>query len=196
VAWTQSWDLCAHVAIVREGKNAGTYGEGPEYETIWSFGPQCGVSNGETIARAGYLCDYYGLDTISVGNTIGFLMECYEKGLITSEDTGGIDLRFGDAHAMVAAADLAGQGVGKLAELVSNGVRKAVEQIGRGSEKFAIHSKGLELPAYCPRAGQGMGLNLQLVTGALATFRHGRLALRCFSLHRRIRGRLKAKLNQ
>jgi aldehyde:ferredoxin oxidoreductase len=151
--------LCAHVALVKEGKYAGTFDEGPEYETIWAFGPQCGVSDREAIARADYLCDYYGLDTISVGNTVGFLMECYEKGLITSEDTAGIDLRFGNSDGMVAAVDLAGQGIGKLGELVSNGVKKAAERIGSGSEKFAIHSKGLELPAYCPRAGQGMGLN-------------------------------------
>ena len=70
------------------------------------------------IARADYPCDYYGLDTISVGNTVGFLMECYEKGLITSEDTG---LRFGNAMAMVTAVDLAGRGFGKLGELASNG---------------------------------------------------------------------------
>ena len=151
--------LCAHVAIVRDGKYAGTFDEGPEYESIWSLGPQCDVSSREAIARADYLCDYYGLDTISVGNTIGFLMECYEKGLITSEDTEGIDLRFGNADAMVAAVDLAGKGFGKLGELVSNGVRKAAERIGKESDKFAIHVKGLELPAYCPRAAQGMGLN-------------------------------------
>ena len=151
--------LCAHVAIIREGKYAGTFTEGPEYEDIWSFGPQCGISNREAIARADYLCDYYGLDTMSVGNTIGFLMECYEKGLITSEDTGGIDLRFGDADAMVAAVDLAGRGFGKLGELASNGVKRAAQRIGKESDRFAIHSKGMELPAYCPRAAQGMGLN-------------------------------------
>lgn len=151
--------LCAHVAIVRDGKYAGTFDEGPEYENIWSFGPQCGVSNREAIARAEYLCDYYGLDSISVGNTVGFLMECYERGLIAGEDTGGIDLRFGNADAMVAAVDLAGRGFGRLGELVPNGVRKAAQHIGKESDKFAIHSKGMELPAYCPRAAQGMGLN-------------------------------------
>ena len=151
--------LCAHVAIVRDGRYAGTFDEGPEYESIWSLGPQCDVSNREAIARADYLCDYYGLDTISVGNTVGFLMECYEKGLITSEETGGIDLRFGNADAMVEAVDLAGKGFGKLGELISNGVRKAAEHIGKESDRFAVHVKGLELPAYCPRAAQGMGLN-------------------------------------
>jgi aldehyde:ferredoxin oxidoreductase len=151
--------LCAHVAIVREGKYAGTFDEGPEYESIWALGPQCGVSDREAIARADYLCDYYGLDTISVGNCVGFLMECYERGLLTKEETGGIDLRFGNTDAMVTAVDLAGQGLGKLGEFASNGVKKAAERIAQGSEKFAIHSKGLELPAYEPRAAQGMGLN-------------------------------------
>jgi aldehyde:ferredoxin oxidoreductase len=151
--------LCAHVAIVRDGKYAGTFDEGPEYETIWSLGPQCGVSNREAIARADYLCDYYGIDTISLGNTVGFLMECYEKGLITNEESEGLDLRFSNSDAMVAAVDIAGKGFGRLGQLAQDGVRKAAERIGRESEKFAIHSKGLELPAYCPRAAQGMGLN-------------------------------------
>ena len=79
--------------------------------------------------------------------------------LLRAEDTDGIDLRFGNADAIVEAVDLAGKGFGKLRELVSNGVRKAFERIGKESDKFAIHVKGLELPAYCPRAAQGMGLN-------------------------------------
>ncbi len=151
--------LCAHAAIVREGKHRGLFDEGPEYETIWSLGAQCGVSGREAIAKADYLCDYYGIDTISAGNTIGFLMECYEKGFLTKEDTDGTDLRFGNADAMVAAIEAAGAGIGKLGDLVGNGVKKAAQIIGHESERFAIHSKGLEVPAYSPRAAQGMGLN-------------------------------------
>ncbi len=151
--------LCAHVSIVEKGKYAGLYDEGPEYETIWSFGAQCGVSDREAIAKADYLCDYYGLDTISLGNTIGFLMECYEKGLLSKDDTGGIDLKFGNVDAMVKLVEMAGAGVGEIGALAANGVKKASEKIGKGSEKFAMHVKGLEIPAYGPRAAQGMGLN-------------------------------------
>jgi len=150
--------LCAHVSIVREGKYLGLYDEGPEYETVWAFGAQCGVFEREAIAKAEYLCDYYGLDTISVGNTIGFLMECYEKGLITNDETEGLSLKFGDAEAMVAAVEYAGRGHGIIGKLISNGVKRAAAYIGKGSEKFAMHVKGLEVPAYDPRAAQGMGL--------------------------------------
>ncbi len=149
---------CAHLGIVKEGKWAGTVDEGPEYETVWSYGPQCGVKSREAIARADYLSDYYGIDTISVGNTIGFLMECYEKGLISKKDTDGLDLRFGNADAMVEAVERAGQVAGNLGELIAMGSKRAAEKIGKGSEKFAIHVKGMEFPAYEPRAAQGKGL--------------------------------------
>lgn len=150
--------LCAHLGIVKEGRWAGTVTEGPEYETLWAYGPQCGVGSREAIARADYLSDYYGIDTISVGNTIGFLMECYEKGLISREETDGLDLRFGNADAMVEAVEKTGQLSGNLGRLIAMGSKKAAEKIGSGSDRFAIHVKGMEFPAYEPRAGQGMGL--------------------------------------
>jgi len=149
---------CAHVAIIDKGRWTGTVTEGPEYETVWAFGPQCGVSDREAIARADYLCDYFGIDTMSVGNTIGFLMECFEKGLISKDETDGVELRFGNAEAMVEAVERAGTLRGSLGRLVGNGVKRASEKIGKGSESFAMHSKGMEFPAYEPRAAQGMGL--------------------------------------
>jgi len=150
---------CAHVAILKGDTWTGTVTEGPEYETVWAFGPQCGVWDREAIVRADYLSDYYGLDTISTGNTIGFLMECYEKGLIGPEETDGLDLRFANAEAMVEAVDRAGSLKGRLGRLVANGMKRASEQIGRGSSSFAMHTKGLEFAAYEPRAGQGVGLS-------------------------------------
>ena len=150
---------CAHVSVIKKGRWTGTVDEGPEYETIWAFGPQCDVSDREAIARADYLCDYYGLDTISVGNTIGFLMECFERGLITSKDTDGVELKFGNALGMVEAVERAGVMSGDLGKLVGNGVQRASEQIGQGSSSFAMHTKGLEFPAYMPRAAQGLGLS-------------------------------------
>ncbi len=150
---------CAHVGVVSEGPMAGTVTEGPEYETVWAFGPQCGIADRETIARGDYLSDYYGMDTISVGNTIGFLMECREKGLISPEDIDGVDLKFGDCGALLEAVNRAGTLIGKLGKLVGNGVKRAAEEIGGDSERFAMHTKGLEFPAYMPRAAQGMGLS-------------------------------------
>jgi len=150
---------CSHVSKLTNGKYAGIVDEGPEYETIWAFGPQCGISNRKAIAAADYYSDYYGIDTISLGNTVGFLMECYEKGLITSEETNGVELRFGNDDALLASVHAAGRLEGKLGRLAGNGVKRASEQIGRGSEKFAMHVKGLEIPAYDPRSAQGMALS-------------------------------------
>ena len=153
---------CSHVAKLMKGKYAEILDEGPEYETIWAFGPQCRISNREAITAADYYSDYYGIDTISLGNTVGFLMECYEKGLITSEETNGIELRFGNDDALLAAVRAAGSLEGKLGRLAANGVKRASEHIGRGSEKFAMHVKGLEIPAYDPRSAQGMALSYML----------------------------------
>jgi aldehyde:ferredoxin oxidoreductase len=95
---------------------------------------------------------------MSVGGTIAFLMECYERGLISKDVTGGLDLRFGNAESLVEAVISAGTLKNKLGSLVANGSKRASEIIGQGSERFAMHVKGLEIPAYDPRAAQGMGL--------------------------------------
>jgi aldehyde:ferredoxin oxidoreductase len=149
---------CTQVGKISEGKWSETESEGLEYQTIWAFGPQCGVSEINAIVRADYLCDVYGMDTISLGNTIGFLMECFERGLLTLSDTGGIELRFGSGDAVVAAVEKAGKGEGYLGQLAVNGVREAAKEIGQGSEKFAIHVKGLEVSSYDPRRAHGMAL--------------------------------------
>ena len=75
--------------------------EGPEYETVYALGSGCGIYELDAVIAADQLCDQLGLDTISVGVTIAFAMECFEKGLLTLEDTGGLDLRFGNADAML-----------------------------------------------------------------------------------------------
>lgn len=124
-------------------------GEGPEYESIWALGPQCGISDLETITEANYLCNRLGLDTISVGVTIGFAMELQEKGLY---NTG---LNFGEANKLLdLITDIARRkGIG--AEL-ADGTRALAAKWG--GESFAMQVKGLELPAYDPRGLQGMGL--------------------------------------
>lgn len=144
---------CSHIAIL-DGKIV----EGPEYETIVLLGSNCGIYDREAIAKADYLCDAYGLDTISTGNTIAFLMECVEKGIINKKDLDGVDLRFGNSESMLKAVKMAGLVSGKLGKLVANGVMRASKKIGKGSRKFAMHVKGLEIPAYVPRAGAGHAL--------------------------------------
>jgi aldehyde:ferredoxin oxidoreductase len=130
---------------------------GPEYETLGAFGPNCGISDVSAIAKAHELCNRYTLDTISTGVTIAFTMECFEKGLITKEDTDGIELRFGNADAMLSMITLIAfrRGIG---DLLAEGVKRAAESIGRGAEEFAMHVKGQELPLHEPRGKTGVGL--------------------------------------
>ncbi|MDF1533787.1 MAG: aldehyde ferredoxin oxidoreductase family protein [Methanosarcinaceae archaeon] len=147
---------CAHVAVIDKGAHVGIVDEGPEYETVGLLGSNCGIMDPETVAVADYYCDYYGLDTISVGSTIAFLMECNMRGLISGEVLSGLDLRFGNEEALLDAVQMAGSGTG-VGNLIANGVRDASASIGVGDE-FAMHVKGLEIPAYLPRAAFGQGL--------------------------------------
>jgi aldehyde:ferredoxin oxidoreductase len=148
---------CGNLTRAGAGPYEGTVTEGPEYETFWAFGAQCGNANIDAIIAADRLCDELGVDTISTGNTIAFAMECAERGLISQKDLEGLDLRFGNHQAMVAMIGRIGLREG-LGDLLADGVRRAAERIGRGSEEFAMHVKGLELAAYDPRGAKGMGI--------------------------------------
>ncbi len=130
---------------------------GPEYETIAAFGSNCGISDLKAIAKANELCNKYGLDTISTGNAVAFAMECYEKGLIDTNDTGGIELRFGNVAGMVKLVEDIAMRC-NLGNLLAEGVKRASERIGRESEKFAIHVKGEEAAMHEPRGKLGVGL--------------------------------------
>ncbi len=147
---------CSKIARVEEGPYKGSFTEGPEYEMTWSFGAHCGNTDVPTIIEAEHLCDAYGMDGISVGNVIGFLMDCYERGLITTEDAAGLDLTWGNSEAMIAAVHLIGkrEGVGRE---WSRGVKHLEETI-EGARGLGAQVKGLELPAYDPRASKGMAL--------------------------------------
>ena len=129
---------------------------GPEYETMYSFGSNCDIKEPEVIIAADKICTDYGLDTISCGVVIGFAMECSEKGLITSNNTGGIDLTFGSGDALIGCLDLIGRREG-IGQILAEGVKRASGQI-EGSSGFAMHVKGLELPGYDPRGMKGQAL--------------------------------------
>lgn len=147
---------CSKVARVEEGPFTGAFTEGPEYETTWSFGAHCGNNDVAAVIEAEHLCDAYGLDGISVGNVVGFLMDCFEQGLITTADTAGLELKWGDGEAMVEAVKLIGRREGP-GEAWSRGVRYLEETIP-GAGGLGAQVKGLELPAYDPRASRGMAL--------------------------------------
>ena len=134
--------------------------EGPEYETIYAFGSNCEIKDTEVIIIADKLCDEYGMDTISCGAVIGFAMECFEKGLISKADTGGINLSFANGDALIEIIHLIAKGQG-IGQLLSDGVKVASEKI-RGSSSFAMHVKGLELPGYDPRGMKGQALTYAL----------------------------------
>jgi aldehyde:ferredoxin oxidoreductase len=153
---------CSKYSTVKDGPYKGSTVEGPEYETIAMMGSNCGIGDMRTIAKANRLCDELGIDTISTGNVIGFAMECYERGIITKEDTRGIDLRFGNEEAFLQAIEMIGNRKG-LGEILSQGVRTAAQKFGSGSEKFAMHSKGLEWSAYECRAALGQALGYAIV---------------------------------
>lgn len=129
---------------------------GPEYETVAAFGSNCGVDDLKAIAKAHELCNAYGLDTISTGGMVAFAMECFEEGLLTTEDTGGLELRFGNAKAMVELTRQICKREG-FGDILAEGPRYANAKIAPGSDKLSMDVKGQGLPMHEPRARHGLG---------------------------------------
>ncbi len=135
---------------------SGAYG-GPEYETIGGFGSSCGIDDLQAVAKANELCGKYTLDTISTSGTVAFAMECFEHGLIGLQDTGGIDLRFGNTDAMLQMIELIAQRQG-IGDLLALGSKRAAEKIGGDALYFAMQVKGEELAMHEPRGKVGVGI--------------------------------------
>ena len=138
----------------------GAYG-GPEYETLAALGSNCGIDDVYAISKGNELCNAYSLDTISVGAVIAFAMECFENGLLTTKDTGGVELKFGNARAMLSMIEaiVRREGIG---DILAEGTVKASDVIGRGASKFAMHTKKLELGMHEPRLKPGLGLGFMV----------------------------------
>ncbi len=140
----------------RETALEDTRGEGPEYESIWALGSNCGIDDLEPVIRANYLCNELGLDTISAGGTISAAMELYEKGFIPKEELGtGPELKFGSSDALVYWIGKMGR-VDGFGEKLAQGSYRLGESYGH--PEFSISVKKQELPAYDPRGIQGIGL--------------------------------------
>jgi aldehyde:ferredoxin oxidoreductase len=122
----------------------------PEYETSAMFGSLCLNSNYESIIKCNDLCNRFGIDTMSTGGTIAFALECFEKGILTIEDTGGLELKWGDHEAIVTLTEMIIEGRG-LGKILADGSARASGIIGKGSEKFAMQIGGRELPAHDTR---------------------------------------------
>ena len=150
---------CKRVVEIKDGPyKVDPYYGGPEFETLGTFGSYCGIRVQAAVALANQICNQYGIDTITCGATIAFAMECYEKGVITKEQTGGIELKFGDADAMLAALDAIVKNEGPLGKVLSQGSERAAKIWGNGADEFLITSKGGEAPAHMPHAKRSLGL--------------------------------------
>ncbi|MHA1200165.1 MAG: aldehyde ferredoxin oxidoreductase family protein [Candidatus Heimdallarchaeaceae archaeon] len=128
----------------------------PEYESIAAFGSMLLNDNVEAVLKANDACNRYGIDTISAGGTIAFAMECYENGILTKEDTDGIELTWGNPEAIMSMLDKLANREG-FGDVLADGVKVASEKIGKGSEKYAMHVKGQEVPMHDPRLNPSFG---------------------------------------
>jgi aldehyde:ferredoxin oxidoreductase len=149
---------CSKVGALRRGPHKGTVVENIEYESLALMGANLGIDHLEGLAYACHLCDLYGLDTMSAGGVIGFAMEAVQRGDLPPAQLDGLDLRFGaykEVHRLLGMIARR-EGIG---DLLAEGVRRAAQAVGGESYKYALHTKGLEMPGYDPRGlpGQGLG---------------------------------------
>jgi len=167
---------CGQVHHVRLGPFEGAWSEGPEYESLWALGPELGHIDPAAIVAADHLCDRLGIDTLSAGVGIGFLFELAQRGLVGAADTGGLidparieglDLSWGDSRTILELLRMIAyrEGIG---DLLAEGTLRAAETLGGGADHYAMHVKGLELPAYDPRGGKahGMGYAVSNIGGS------------------------------
>ncbi|MFC1929768.1 aldehyde ferredoxin oxidoreductase family protein [Chloroflexota bacterium] len=152
---------CKRVVKVEEPYAVDPAYGGPEYETLAALGSNCGIDNLEAIARANQLCGDYSLDTISTGGTIAFAMECFENGLLSTKDTAGIELRFGNEEVMLKVIELIARREG-IGDLLAEGSARAARKIGRGAEDFAVQVKGLAPGMHEPRLQPGFGVGFMV----------------------------------
>jgi len=150
---------CGREVSFESDKYGRVEGAGPEYETLAMIGANCLIDDLEAVAKANELCNRYGLDTISTGAAVAFAMEAYEHGLIKDKEVERICLTWGNADALLSMIEKIGRREGSLGWLLGEGVKRASEKIGKVSAEFAIHVKGLELPAHDPRAYYSQGLS-------------------------------------
>jgi aldehyde:ferredoxin oxidoreductase len=150
---------CGGMRDVTLGPFSGSRIDGPEYETIYAFGPLLGITDKQFVINANALCDYYGLDTISTGVCVAYACELFEKGLVSQSDTNGLDLRWGNQEAFFSLIEMIGRRKG-FGELLGEGVKRGAKRLGSDTSLYAMHIKGLEMPGYDPRGVKGYGLSM------------------------------------
>src|SRR5581483_7958547 len=131
---------------------------GPEYETLSTFGSYCGVDDLEAVSLASQMCNEYGVGTISAGARIAFAMNCSDQEILSIKDTGGLELRYGNADAMIEVLKQTLERSTPLCNLLAEGSARAAQKIGRGAEDLVITVKKQELPAHMPQAKRSLAL--------------------------------------
>jgi aldehyde:ferredoxin oxidoreductase len=171
--------MCGKQSLVREGPYAGTEVEGPEYELQALMGSNCGITNIEAVAKGAYDVDDLGLDGISAGVVISFAMDCYKNGVLTKDDLFGLEGTFGneELYLKLIHAISHREGIG---DILAGGVKRAASHLGQGTDVYAMHVKGMELPGYDPRGSHGMGI-------AYATSDRGACHQRAWTVNAEIR---------
>jgi len=171
---------CGRVSQVKEGAFATPIYGGPEYETTCGFSAFMLQKDIEPVIKANYLCNIYGLDTISTSHIIAFAMLLYEKGVITRKDTDGLEIKWGDP-------DIVMMLIEKIAfreefgNLLAEGVRRMAEKIGDEATKVALHVKGLEMPYHDPRAGKTQAIEYGTSNTGMDHFHaHETLDVECY----------------
>ena len=147
---------CGGHVTIKDGPFAVKDAHKPEYETLCMFGTLALNDNIESITKINDICNRAGFDTISAGSAVSFAIECYENGLLTKEDTGGLELTWGNAEAIVALTEQIARREG-LGELLADGIQQAAKKIGKGSEQYAVHVGGQEVPAHDPKFTPTLG---------------------------------------
>ncbi len=149
---------CKRVVEVTEGPfKVDPYYGGPEYETLATFGSYCGVSDLAAVSLANQLCNMYGMDTISCGASVAWAMDCYDQGLLTLEDTDGLELNFGNAEAMIALVEKIGNRDG-FGDLLAEGSSRAAARLGQEAQALVVAVKGQEFPAHMPQVKRSLAL--------------------------------------
>jgi len=173
---------CSNYLDVKKSEFGPFQIEGPEYETACLMGSNCGVDDLKAIAYLNLLCDQAGIDTMSTGGLLAFLMECVQRRLLTKKDLDGIDLKWGNYKAMIELVQKISSREG-IGDLLAEGAARVSRKIGKGTSEFAMHVKGMEIPGYDPRGALGMGL-------AYATADRGACHLRAWTIYEEVMGNL------
>ncbi len=151
---------CGGIIDIEKGRYAGTQGHKIEYETVGAFGGLTLVDDTDTLIELNEMCNRAGIDTISTGAVCAFAIDCFEHGILSTEDTGGIALKWGNGESILRLTEMIINREG-LGDLLADGVKRASERIGKGSDAYAVHAGGQELPLHDPRNDAGYAIAYQ-----------------------------------